>query len=136
MFDITNDRLLSIRYEELLAEWCHVFSRDSTGSCEWHGSGDHGVHTVCAQMTREFLEFTRSRGNDLSTPSQNGQFPGLRPGDRWCLCAARWKEALNAKMAPPVVLRATHRATLQHVKLNELRKYAVGNSRRRVQTRA
>lgn len=78
----------------------------------------------------------RSRGNDLSTPSRNSQFPGLREGDRWCLCAGRWKEALAAKMAPPVILRATHRATLQHVKFDELRKSALGNtSRRRVQTK-
>jgi uncharacterized protein (DUF2237 family) len=88
-------------------------------------------------MTSQFLEFTRSRGNDLSTPQNNGQFPGLREGDRWCLCAARWKEALAAKVAPPVVLRATHRITLQHVKLDELRKSAVSknNNQRRVQNK-
>jgi len=82
-------------------------------------------------MTREFLEFTRSRGNDLSTPSNNNQFPGLREGDRWCLCAGRWKEALVAKMAPPVILRATHQVTLKYVQLDELRKYALGNNKRR-----
>lgn len=107
------------------------FSCDFIGSCEWHGSNDYGVHTVCAQMTREFLEFTRSRGNDLSTPSNNNQFPGLREGDRWCLCAGRWKEALVAKMAPPVILRATHQVTLKYVQLDELRKYALGNNKRR-----
>ncbi len=82
-------------------------------------------------MTRQFLEFTRSRGNDLSTPRNSSGFPGLREGDRWCLCAGRWKEALAARVAPPVILRATHRITLQHVKLNELRKYALGNTNQR-----
>lgn len=87
-------------------------------------------------MTREFLEFTRSRGNDLSTPSRDNRFPGLREGDRWCLCAGRWKEAFDAKVAPPVVLRSTHRVTLQQVSLVDLRKHAFGNNnRRRTQTR-
>jgi uncharacterized protein (DUF2237 family) len=106
------------------------------GSCDWYGSNDYGVHSVCAQMTRQFLEFTRLRGNDLSTPRNNSQFPGLQEGDRWCLCAERWKEALTAKVAPPVILRSTHHITLQHIKLDELRRYAVGNSnRRRVQNK-
>jgi uncharacterized protein (DUF2237 family) len=82
-------------------------------------------------MTRQFLEFTRSRGNDLSTPQNGSRFPGLREGDRWCLCAERWKEALVAKVVPPVILRATHRITLQHVKLDQLRKYALGNNNKR-----
>jgi len=89
-------------------------------------------------MTRQFLEFTQSRGNDLSTPRNDSRFPGLQEGDRWCLCAARWKEALAAKVAPPVVLRATHRITLQHVKLDELRKSAVrnnNNNQRRAQNK-
>lgn len=76
-----------------------------TGCCETDAT-DHGSHTVCAQVTAEFLEFSRARGNDLSTP--RGGFPGLRPGDRWCLCAARWQEAFDAGVAPPVVLAATH----------------------------
>jgi uncharacterized protein (DUF2237 family) len=82
-------------------------------------------------MTRQFLEFTRSRGNDLSTPRNSSRFPGLHEGDRWCLCAQRWKEAFSAKVAPLVILRATHRITLQHVKLDDLRKYAYGNNNRR-----
>ena len=82
-------------------------------------------------MTRKFLEFTRSQGNDLSTPSNSSGFPGLREGDRWCLCAGRWKEALEAKLAPPVILRATHQVTLKYVQLDELRKYALGNNKRR-----
>ena len=76
-----------------------------TGCCETD-SDDGGSHTVCAQMTEEFLAFSRARGNDLSTPRPD--FAGLRPGDRWCLCAARWREAFDAGVAPPVVLAATH----------------------------
>ena len=82
-------------------------------------------------MTNQFLQFTRSRGNDLSTPNRASGFPGLREGDRWCLCAGRWKEAMNANAAPPVVLRATHHISLQHVRLDDLRKHALGNTNRR-----
>lgn len=98
------------------------FYRD--GFCRT-GPGDTGVHTVCAQMTEEFLEFTRARGNDLSTPVPEYQFPGLAPGDRWCLCAARWKEAYDAGIAPPVVLEASHISSLEFATLEELREYAV-----------
>lgn len=98
------------------------FYRD--GCCNT-GPEDLGTHTVCALMTREFLEFSRSRGNDLSTPVPQMGFPGLKPGDRWCLCAARWKEALDAGMAPRVYLMATHEATLEVVPLEELKKYAL-----------
>ena len=86
---------------------------------------DRGLHTVCVRVTREFLEFSRSRGNDLSTPMAEFGFPGLRPGDQWCLCAARWQEALEAGVAPRVVLRATHAATLRVVKLADLKRYAL-----------
>ena len=86
---------------------------------------DFGRHTVCTLVTREFLDFSRSRGNDLSTPHEEFGFPGLRPGDRWCLCAARWQEALEAGAAPRVVLRATHAATLEIVGLADLKRYAV-----------
>jgi hypothetical protein len=95
-----------------------------TGCCET-GPGDHGVHVVCAEMTAEFLEFTRSRGNDLSTPNPEWGFPGLKPGDRWCLCAARWAEAHEAGVAPPVDLEATHLAALEFVDLDDLRACAV-----------
>jgi len=78
------------------------------GCCEAH-VGDTGSHTVCAVMTAEFLEFSKSKGNDLSTPRPEYGFEGLKPGDRWCLCAARWREAYEAEKAPRVVLRATHR---------------------------
>ena len=97
------------------------FYRD--GCCNT-GRDDHGVHTVCAVMTRELLAFSKSAGNDLSTPMPQYGFAGLQPGDRWCLCAMRWKEALDAGAAPQVVLEATHAVTLQVVTLDELKKYA------------
>ena len=93
-----------------------------SGCCET-GPEDVGAHVVCAEMTAEFLTFSKSRGNDLSTPVP--QIPGLQPGDRWCLCAARWKEALSAGMAPRVVLRATHAEALEYVTLAELKRYAL-----------
>ncbi|CAN5757031.1 DUF2237 family protein [soil metagenome] len=97
------------------------FYRD--GCCET-GPEDLGVHTVCAIMTEEFLEFSKERGNDLSTSRPEYGFRGLEPGDRWCLCAARWKEAWEAGMAPQVVLTATHEATLEIVPLEALVKVA------------
>ncbi len=86
---------------------------------------DYGVHVVCAQLTTEFLEFTKAQGNDLSTPMPAYGFPGLKPGDRWCLCAARWREALDAGVAPPLVLAATHEAVLGYVSLEVLQEHAV-----------
>lgn len=94
------------------------------GKCNT-GAGDFGAHLVCAQMTEEFLEFTKLKGNDLSTPVPMYSFPGLQPGDRWCLCASRWKEALDEGVAPPLVLSATHVSALEYVDLAELQKYAV-----------
>jgi hypothetical protein len=76
-------------------------------------------------MTEEFLIFTKAQGNDLSTPMPAFQFPGLKSGDRWCLCASRWKEALDAGVAPPVVLEATHASTLEYVSMDDLQQYAV-----------
>ena len=99
------------------------FFRD--GCCNT-GEHDHGQHTVCAEMTAAFLAFSQSRGNDLSTPHPEWGFPGLQPGDRWCLCVARWKEALDAGCAPPVILRATHAAALDVVTLAELQAHAAG----------
>ncbi|MBC7892613.1 MAG: DUF2237 domain-containing protein [Sphingobacteriaceae bacterium] len=93
------------------------FYRD--GCCET-GPDDAGSHTVCAVMTAEFLRFSRSRGNDLSTPRPEFRFPGLRPGDRWCLCVSRWDEAHRADVAPLVVLEATHEAALRVVSLADL----------------
>jgi uncharacterized protein (DUF2237 family) len=86
---------------------------------------DIGRHVVCAKMTAAFLEFSRKRGNDLSTPQPAYGFPGLKPDDRWCLCAARWQEAFEAGAAPPVVLAATHETTLEIVALEDLKKHAV-----------
>ena len=88
-------------------------------------SADQGSHTVCVRVTTEFLEFSRARGNDLSTPHAEFGFPGLRHGDQWCLCAARWKEAMVAGAAPMVVLQATHAASLRIVKLADLKRHAV-----------
>ena len=93
------------------------------GCCET-GAEDVGLHTVCAVMTAEFLAFSKMAGNDLSTPSQLHGFPGLKPGDRWCLCAPRWKEALDAGMAPQVVLESTHEETLAIVPLGVLKDHA------------
>lgn len=93
------------------------------GKCNT-GGGDFGAHTVCVQLTAEFLQFTKRRGNDLSTPIPEFQFPGLKPGGCWCLCASRWKEAMDAGVAPPVVLAATHVLTLEYVSLAELKQHA------------
>lgn len=93
------------------------------GCCET-GPHDVGMHTVCAIMTESFLAYSRSVGNDLSTPRPDLHFPGLKPGDRWCLCAPRWKEALDAGCAPRVVLEATHEETLAIVPLGVLKDYA------------
>jgi len=94
------------------------------GCCET-GPEDVGLHTVCAVMTAEFLAFSKAAGNDLSTPMPQYGFPGLKPGDRWCLCAPRWKEALDAGCAPQVVLEATHEETLAITPLGVLKDYAV-----------
>ena len=93
------------------------------GCCDTGGE-DRGVHVVCARMTEEFLAFSRERGNDLVTPVPAFGFAGLRPGDRWCLCADRWQEALEADVAPPVHLEATHARALEWVTLSELQRHA------------
>lgn len=95
-----------------------------TGCCHT-GPQDAGVHTVCAIMTDAFLGFSKSRGNDLSTPRPEFGFAGLKAGDRWCLCAARWKEAYDAGAAPRLVLAATHERTLSVVSLDALKAHAV-----------
>lgn len=94
------------------------------GCCET-GPDDLGLHTVCAVMSAEFLAYSKAAGNDLSTPLPQYGFKGLKPGDRWCLCAPRWKEALDAGMAPQVVLESTHEETLAIVTLGVLKDYAV-----------
>jgi uncharacterized protein len=97
------------------------FYRD--GYCRT-GSEDQGLHTVCAVMTAEFLRFSAARGNDLSTPVPEFDFPGLAPGDRWCLCVTRWQEAFEAGCAPAVLLGATHLSALEFVSLEDLRAHA------------
>lgn len=84
---------------------------------------DTGSHTVCAEMTAGFLAYSRTCGNDLSKPS--GSFPGLKPGDKWCVCAERWKEALDVGLAPPVILAATHEDVLQYVTMQDLLMHAI-----------
>ncbi len=97
----------------------------------WHrdgccrtGAGDHGVHVVCTKVTSGFLEFSRTMGNDLITPRPEFNFPGLKPGDRWCLCASRWQQAFAADKAPDVVLEATHESALEFIDLKSLREHA------------
>lgn len=97
------------------------FARD--GCCR-HVAGDRGQHVVCARMTADFLAFSMTRGNDLSTPRPEYRFRGLQPGQRWCLCLARWIEAWQAGVAPPVVLEATDESVLQHVPLDVLQAHA------------
>ncbi|MEM6525546.1 MAG: DUF2237 domain-containing protein [Bacteroidota bacterium] len=103
------------------------FYRD--GCCNI-GPMDTGTHTVCAVMTSAFLDFTKKQGNDLSTPLPHYQFPGLKPGDKWCLCVNRWKEALDAGVAPKVMLEATHEKTLEIVTMQQLIDHAVDRSSR------
>lgn len=95
-----------------------------SGSCET-GPQDFGAHVVCAEVNAEFLAFSKSRGNDLSTPQPDFGFPGLKPGDRWCLCAARWVEAQEAGMAPPVKLTATHERVLEFISFEVLKQHAL-----------
>ncbi|MDZ7897392.1 MAG: DUF2237 domain-containing protein [Arcicella sp.] len=95
------------------------FYRD--GYCST-GAADRGIHVVAAVVTNEFLQYSKARGNDLITPSPTYGFPGLKAGDKWCLCAARWKEAYDAGVAPPVVLEATHEKALEFATLEELKK--------------
>ena len=124
MLQITKDPSLNVFDEPL--ETCSDkpltgFFRD--GCCNT-GEDDTGSHTVCIAATREFLEYSRFRGNDLSTPMPEYNFPGVQPGDRWCLCAARWLEAYAAGMAPKVHLRRTHKRALEVVPLELLRQFA------------
>lgn len=98
------------------------FYRD--GCCNT-GADDFGLHLVCTQVTAEFLAFSVSRGNDLVTPHPEWGFPGLRPGDRWCVCVERWKESFESGVAAPVVLEATHISALEFVDLEDLQAHAV-----------
>ena len=125
MYDI--DLAESVNVLDSSLEKCSMdpltgFLRD--GSCNTNQQ-DLGSHTVCIQVTQEFLEYSRFRGNDLSTPIPEFGFNGLRPGDNWCLCAARWLEAYQLGMAPKVHLRSTHRRALEIIPLEYLKEYAV-----------
>jgi hypothetical protein len=95
-----------------------------TGSCHV-GPEDSGVHAVCIEATDDFLAFSKRAGNDLSTPQPHYGFPGLVPGDKWCLCAPRWQEAFEAGVAPPVILAATHEKALDYCRLADLKHHAL-----------
>ena len=101
------------------------FYRD--GCCRT-GAEDFGLHLVCAQVTPAFLAFSKARGNDLTTPAPQYGFPGLKPGDRWCMCVSRWQEALDAGVAPPVVMAATHASTLEYADMQTLKAHATEDS--------
>ncbi len=101
---------------------CTGFYRD--GFCKTD-TYDTGRHVICAQMTEPFLKFTKSKNNDLTTPREEFDFPGLKEGDRWCLCVLRWREALQAGVAPPVILKACHINALEFVSLKQLTTYAI-----------
>ena len=113
--------VLDVELQPCSTEPMTGFFRD--GCCNTSGA-DTGSHTVCAEMTAEFLAFSKAQGNDLSTPRPEFEFPGLKPGDRWCLCAARWQEAFEAGVAPRVFLRSTHRAALALVSLKDLAEHS------------
>ncbi|MGH8477583.1 MAG: DUF2237 family protein [Methylococcales bacterium] len=119
---MTQKNVFGDRIEECSCKPLTGFTR--SGSCE-SGPEDIGSHTVCVQVTRAFLEFSRFRGNDLSTPVPEFDFPGLKVGDKWCLCAARWQEALMFGAAPRVFLRSTNQLALEIVKLEDLKNYAM-----------
>jgi uncharacterized protein len=114
--------VLGEKLESCSAEPVTGFFRN--GCCDTSAE-DLGSHTVCAVMTAEFLAFSKARGNDLSTPMPEFGFAGLKPGDRWCLCAPRWQEAFEAGQAPRVALRATHEGALAHCALADLKRFAV-----------
>lgn len=114
--NVLGTELMACSYDPLTG-----FLRD--GCCQAHAS-DAGTHVLCARMTSAFLEYSRRQGNDLITPRPEWRFAGLKPGDRWCLCVLRWREALEAGVAPPVVLEATHEDALLHVPLAQLMAHA------------
>ncbi|MCR9198406.1 MAG: DUF2237 domain-containing protein [Planctomycetaceae bacterium] len=95
-----------------------------TGTCDTCGD-DAGMHTVCAEVTDEFLQFSQQAGNDLTTPRPEYRFPGLRQGDRWCICLPRWIEALEAGVAPKILLEATHMSAIEHISMDTLLKYGL-----------
>ena len=118
------DRSINVLGEKLEACSTRALTGFFRNGCCDTGPEDRGMHTVCAEMTAAFLEFSKSRGNDLSTPRPEFQFAGLKPGDRWCLCAARWLEAYDAGAAPKVFLRSTHMRTLSVAPLDALKSHS------------
>ncbi|RAP32525.1 DUF2237 domain-containing protein [Candidatus Marinamargulisbacteria bacterium SCGC AG-410-N11] len=96
------------------------------GCCDT-STQDHGMHTVCVIVSTQFLEFSKAKGNDLITPIPEYQFPGLKEGDKWCLCALRWREAYDAGVAPKVIISATHKQTLEVIELELLEQFAIDN---------
>ena len=114
MADETSKNVLGKSLEILGTKPMTGFYRD--GYCRT-GKDDTGTHVVAASVTKEFLAFSKSRGNDLMTANPSSNFPGLKPGDRWCLCGLRWKEALDAGVAPPVLLEATHEKALEFISI-------------------
>lgn len=120
--DIENEKnLLGGKLESCSIDPLTGFHR--TGKCQT-GPQDHGCHAICVILTDTFLEFSKASGNDLSTPAPQYSFPGLKEGDRWCLCALRWKEAYEAGAAPMVVLEATSEAALKHISRSVLEEFA------------
>ena len=119
------DESLNVYDEPLVACGTRPMTGFFRDGCCNTSEDDLGSHTVCVEVTREFLEFSRFRGNDLSTPAPQFGFPGLKPGDTWCLCAARWLEAYENNMAPNVYLMRTHRKALDIVPLEKLKEFAV-----------
>lgn len=114
--------ILGTDLEDCCLELATGFFRD--GSCDTCDE-DLGMHTVCAEMTQDFLVFSKKQGNDLSTPREEYDFPGLKPGDRWCVCLPRWIEAYEAGAAPKILLRSTHSSVLEHVPIEVLERYAL-----------
>ncbi|MEL6555367.1 MAG: DUF2237 domain-containing protein [Cyanobacteria bacterium J06621_11] len=117
-----SDNVLGGRLKPCCSDPMTGFFRD--GSCHTN-SQDTGAHVVCAEMTEAFLSYTKAQGNDLSTPRPESDFPGLKPGDRWCVCATRWKEALDDGVAPPVVLSATNARSVRYISVDDLKANAV-----------
>ncbi len=114
--------ILGTELEDCCLDPATGFFRD--GRCDTCEQ-DLGMHTVCAEMTTEFLAFSKKRGNDLSTPREEIDFPGLKPGDRWCICMARWIEALEAGVAPKILPRSTHESVLEYVPIEVLEKHTL-----------
>lgn len=122
MSDKEEKNVLGGKLEDCSVDPITGFFRD--GCCRTNEQ-DIGLHVVCAEMTEEFLEFSKEKGNDLSTPRPEFHFPGLKPGDRWCVCALRWKEAFDAGVAPPICLLSTDRSALEVLSLEDLKKHAI-----------